>query len=159
MPEVLTQTAEAKALAWLEAAAETARASHCLRRKCGSVLVSAEGEVFAPAVNQLPPGAEVHCDPYCLDKAFKSDKACCVHAEQRTVMAALKEGRSLAGSTMVFASVDEVGARLKSGSPYCTICSKMALEAGVGYWILEHEHGVTRYGALEYNRISFEYKG
>jgi deoxycytidylate deaminase len=159
MPQTLTGHAAAQALVWLEAAAAAAQASPCHRRKCGSVLVSAAGEVFGAAVNQPPPGAAVHCTPYCLPAGFKSDKACCVHAEQRSILNALQSGQSVQGSTMVFASVDAAGQRLKSGQPYCTICSKMALENGVEFWILEHESGIVQYGAAEYNRISFEYNG
>lgn len=159
MPEILTGTDREQAFTWLQAAAESARHSACLRRKCGSVLVSEEGEVYAPDVNKLPRGAAAHCNPYQLGQGFKSDKACCVHAEQRSILQALQKGLKVEGSTMVFASVDENGNRLQSGSPYCTICSKMALESGVRYWVLEHAEGITRYEALEYNTISFEYNG
>lgn len=159
MPEVLAGTELSKAQGWLDAAGEAARASGCLRRKCGSVLVGADGKMFAAAVNKVPDGAKVHCDPYCLKPGFKSDKGCCVHAEQRSILGALQSGQKVEGSIMVFASVDDAGERLLSGRPYCTICSKMALESGVKYWILEHAEGVTRYGAAEYNQISFEYGG
>lgn len=159
MPDVLAGAAASEALKWLEAAADIARSSPCKKRKCGSVLVSADGSVFSGAVNQPPPGAAVHCTPYCLPAGFKSDKACCVHAEQRSILDAMKQGKSVAGSIMVFSSVDEAGNRLMSGQPYCTICSKMALESGVQAWILEHADGIKRYDAVEYNRISFEYNG
>ena len=159
MPQTLTGPALAEAEQWLEAAAQVARQSTCHRRKCGSVLVAEDGTMFAAAKNQLPPGAAVHCNPYCLPAGFKSDKACCMHAEERSIMQALKEGFPLQGTTMVFASVDEAGTRLASGQPSCTICSKMALEAGVGWWILEHADAVLRYAAAEYNHISFQYNG
>lgn len=159
MPEILTGTAKEQAQTWLQAAGNAARHSACLRRKCGSVLVSEGGEIYAEDVNKLPRGAEVHCNPYQLGQGFKSDKACCVHAEQRSILQALQKGQKVEGSTMVFASVDDAGNRLQSGRPYCTICSKMALESGVKYWILEHAEGITRYEALEYNKLSFEYNG
>ena len=159
MPEILADSAETQALAWLELAADEARRSPCLRRRCGSVLVAENGQIFGQAVNQPPPGAAVHCNPYCLPKGFKSDKACCVHAEERSILKALEAGHPVRGSTMVFASVDAAGQRLPSGQPYCTICSKLALEAGVAWWILEHAEGVTRYAAGDYNRLSFEYDG
>ena len=161
MPERLAGAAAEHALKWLEAAANVARSSPCKRRKCGSVLVGADGAVFGAAVNQPPvDGFTTHCEPdYCLAEGFRSDKACCVHAEQRSILLALKNGQQVAGSTMVFASVDAAGQRKLSGQPYCTICSKMALESGVEAWILEHAEGVTRYDAVEYNRISFESNG
>lgn len=42
-----------------------------------------------------------------------------------------------------------------AGKPYCTICSKMALDAGVSEWVLWHDKGITIYDANEYNEISF----
>lgn len=157
MVEVLTGMELARAREWLEAAAVAARASCCLRKKCGAVLVGADGEVFGLAENRLPEGAVVHCNPYAWGEGFKSDRSCCVHAEQRVLMCALAEGREVRGSTLVYASLGEDGVRRVSGKPYCTICSKMALECGVGHWVLEHADGVTRYGAAEYNRVSFGY--
>jgi deoxycytidylate deaminase len=151
-----------EAVLWLERAAEIARNSRCCRRRCGSILISPAGDILATGENGLPgaPGqSAVHCQPYALSSAFKSDKSCCIHAEQRAVMAALASGKDLKGSVMIFTSVDENGDRLPSGRPYCTICSKMALDAGVGSWILEHEREIVLYEASAYNRISFEYNG
>ncbi|MDB5478510.1 MAG: hypothetical protein JWM96_1005 [Alphaproteobacteria bacterium] len=160
--EILTGAELLQAQAWLEQAAIIARKSHCCRRRCGSILVDRTGNILAAAENKLPgkPGqAEIHCNPYQLHEDFKSDKGCCIHSEERLVMQALAEGKDFAGSTLVFTSVDEAGQRLQSGRPYCTICSKIALEAGVNWWILEHEEGIIRYEAAAYNTISFSYSG
>ncbi|PIZ31245.1 MAG: hypothetical protein COY40_02605 [Alphaproteobacteria bacterium CG_4_10_14_0_8_um_filter_53_9] len=156
----MKQVTDARVEGWLEAAAEAARASVCCRRRCGSVLVDvASGDVLMGAENARPAGAPVHCDPYALASGFKSDKACCVHAEQRLVMQALREGVDMAACDLVFTSVDAAGERLVSGKPYCTICSKMVLEAGVRGWILDHEDGPIWYEAGEYNALSFRYDG
>lgn len=147
---------------WLALAAETAGGSSCRRRRCGSIIVSKNGDVLARSENKLPGcagQAHIHCDPYATPPGFKSDKACCIHAEQRAVMGALANGHDLTGAIMVFASVDDEGAALPSGKPYCTICSKMALEAGIGWWILEHATGVVQYEAAAYNALSFQYNG
>lgn len=161
--QTLTGQAQTDALRWLEEAAVTARNSTCCRRRCGSVLVR-NGKVLGAAWNGLPgkPGqSKIHCTPYAphLKTGFKSDKTCCIHAEERLVMEALRDHKNLAGSIMYFASVDEEGNRLPSGQPSCTICSKMALEGGVESWVLEHESGITLYESAEYNQLSFEYKG
>lgn len=43
-----------------------------------------------------------------LPKNFKSDKTCCVHAEQRAIMDALRHyPHEIEGSTLFFVKVDE----------------------------------------------------
>ncbi len=164
MPEILTGDGLAVARVWLDRAGEVAKGSGCLKRQCGCVMVSADGVEIAAAFNSLP-GPDGAVCPHCGDgykairPGFKSDKTCCMHAEQRAVALAFRNfGDKVDGCTMYFHSLDEVtGAPRPSGRPYCTHCSKMALDAGVKYWVLEHDDGVTRYDAAEYNRISFEY--
>jgi hypothetical protein len=47
---------------------------------------------------------------------------------------------------------------VKAGKPYCTICSKMALDAGVSEFVLLHDEGIAVYDTDEYNRLSFEHR-
>jgi len=101
---------------------------------------------------------------YCLKDElpaeFKSDKTCCVHAEQRAIMNALqKNPEKLPGSRLYFIRLDEQGNKKKAGRPYCTICSKMALDAKISEFVLWKEEGVCVYDTLEYNILSFEFRG
>ena len=89
-----------------------------------------------------------------------TDKTCCVHAEQRAIMDALKSnGDKILGSRMYFIRLDKDGNSTRSGNPYCTICSKMALDSGIAEFVLWHESGVCVYDTGEYNTLSFHYRG
>ena len=141
------------------AAQEEAKKSTCLIRKCGAVLVK-DGIIIGRGFNS-PPGnleSQRRCgiDRNSLDDKV-TDHTCCVHAERRAISKAQKRGHKTNESTMYFTSVDASGKRLLSGDPYCTDCSKMALDEGIFEWILEHERGTIIYGSEEYNDISFRY--
>lgn len=87
-----------------------------------------------------------------------TDKTCCVHAEQRAIMDALrKNSEKLSGSRLYFIRLDKAGNTSKAGKPYCTICSKMALDAGISEFVLWHEEGICVYDTEEYNTLSYEY--
>ncbi len=58
---------------------------------------------------------------------------------------------------MFFSRVDDEGQMIFSGSPYCTRCSKDALDLKISKWVLKHEDGIYIYGAEEYNNLSFNY--
>jgi hypothetical protein len=45
-----------------------------------------------------------------------------------------------------------------AGAPYCTICSKMALDVGLRWFGLWHETGIRMYDTREYNDLSFAWK-
>ena len=87
-----------------------------------------------------------------------TDKTCCVHAEQRAIINALNNGESVKGSTLYFVRVNEKGEMIFSEKPYCTICSKMALDVGIKKFALWHEDGICVYGIEEYNDLSFAYE-
>lgn len=138
-----------------------ARQATCQRALCGTVIV-AVGQVIGQGYNSPPGGLEsqrrCHVDKASLSSRFKSDKTCCVHAEQRAIMDALaRHPDRVKGSRLYFVRVDQQGKILRSGEPYCTICSKMALDAGVGEFLLWHETGITTYDTAEYNLLSFAY--
>ena len=142
-------------------AQEEALKSTCLERKCGAVLVNSE-KIIGKGFNS-PPGnieSQRRCNQ---DKTLinikVTDKTCCIHAEQRALMDAFQRGENLKGSTMYFTSVNDKGERLLSGKPYCTLCSKIALEMGIEKWVLEQKEGGLEYSADEYNKISFNYVG
>lgn len=134
----------------------------CLRSKCGSVIVDSEGVVIGRGYN-APPQDDIsmrRCNrKHELDVTFKSDKTCCVHAEQRAIVDALKSNPDkLNGATLYFIRLDENGEMKFSGKPYCTICSKMSLDVGIEYFALYHKEGICVYDTKEYNELSFSYK-
>lgn len=139
---------------------EIASKSTCHRSKCGSLLVSKSGKIIGEGYNSMPCNEVFSCFKDSLSSGFKSDKTCCVHAEQRAIMDALKNNpQEVEGSSLLFIRLDDSNNPKHSGSPYCTICSKMALDAGVSKFALWHKEGWTFYDSKYYNEYSFEYSG
>lgn len=140
---------------------EEALKSTCLRSKCGSVIIK-DREIIGRGFNSPPRnlGNQRRCT---IDKENYNkkvtDKTCCVHAEQRAITNALIENPSkIKGSTLYFSRLNEKGENAFSGKPYCTICSKMALDVGVESFVLWHKEGIISYDTEEYNDLSFQYK-
>ncbi|HTH92998.1 MAG TPA: hypothetical protein VL576_00770 [Candidatus Paceibacterota bacterium] len=146
---------------FFQIAAHVAIHSLCLRDKCGSILVLNE-DVIASGYNS-PPGN--HTDDRKCEYQFpldrlkpKTDCTCCMHAEQRAIMHALKSGKDIRGSTLYFTRVDKDGEIEYSGDPYCTVCSRMAYDAGIAYWVLWHESGIKVYSAKEIYDLTYEFQ-
>lgn len=135
---------------FVELAAVEARKSLCLARRCGVVIVK-DGVVIGAGHNG-PPKDDLsirHCDSSMPDS--------CVHAEWRAIMDGLRQHpEAIVGSTLYFTAVDAEGKILKSGKPYCTVCSRLALDVGIAEFVLWHQEGITAYRTDEYNRISYE---
>ncbi|MDD5639307.1 MAG: hypothetical protein PHR47_00675 [Candidatus Pacebacteria bacterium] len=155
----LTGKEEQEAFIFIDKAAEIGRNSPCFRSRCGSVIVNNK-EIIGLGFNSPPNGKTLdYCLKDDLPNDFKSDKTCCVHAEQRAIMDALKNNpQKIIGSRLYFIRLDEKGEKTRAGNPYCTICSKMALDVGISEFILWHEKGIYVYNTDEYNNISFNYK-
>ncbi len=157
--KILTEKLEESGKDYFSLAQKVSKNSGCLRRKCGTVIIKG-GKIIGKGFNSPALNDEKYrrCleDKSSLDEKV-TDKTCCPHAEQRAMMDALKKGYDLTGSSIYFTSVDENGDRLKSGEPYCTHCSKMALDLGVGTWFLEKEEGTVMYDSSEYHEISYKY--
>lgn len=140
---------------------ELAKKATCLRSKCGSIIVK-DNEIIGQGFNSPPKNLESQrrCKNLKDDYHKKiTDKTCCVHAEQRAIMDALKNNpEKLEGSTLYFARLDENENFTKAGKPYCTICSKMALDTGIKYFVLWHEEGIKVSDTEEYNNLSYDYK-
>ena len=82
-----------------------------------------------------------------------------MHAEQRAIMDALKHHPDkIAWSRLYFIRLDENGLPARSGEPYCTLCSKMALDAGIAEFVLWKEKGVCVYDTDEYIVFSYEFR-
>ena len=155
----LTSEEEAGALAYIDQAAKIAQKSSCLRSKCGSVIV--KGEAVIGSGFNSPPGNKPidHCLKDDLPQNFKSDKTCCVHAEQRAIIdAASNNPGEISGSRLYFVRLGKEGRKETSGKPYCTICSKLALDVGIKDFVLWHKEGICVYDTAEYNELSFQYR-
>lgn len=150
---------EAEAMAYIDRAAEIARKASCFRSKCGSVIVK-DGSVIGSGHNSPPGNTKLdHCLKDDLPQNFKSDKTCCVHAEQRAILdASANNHDKLSGSRLYFIRLDEDGNKEVSGKPYCTICSKLALDSGIKEFVLWHKEGICVYDTAEYNELSFQYR-
>ncbi len=158
---------EKAAIKFMELAAEQALKSTCLRSKCGSIITWQDNgieQVIGRGFNSPPFGSASRCNrKHELPADFKSDKTCCVHAEQRAIFDAASKGflpyhRShLALRRLYFIRLDENDKAKFSGKPYCTICSKMTLDVGIKEFTLWHKEGICVYDALEYNELSFGY--
>jgi len=147
-----------EAVKYIQHAAEIAKSSPCYRSQCGSVIVN-NGEVIGAGFNS-PPKNE--CLEKCLKdelpENFKSDRTCCVHAEQRAMLDAIKTNPDkIEGSTIYFIRLNR-GSIAYAGKPYCTICSKMSLDVGISEFVLWHDEGITSYDAKEYNDLSFQHR-
>jgi deoxycytidylate deaminase len=148
---------EAAARIHLDQAALLAQSSGCFRRRCGALIwkYSTVGVGF----NSPPPNGQCRCR---VEKSVYHekvvDKTCCTHAEVKAVLDGLRQRPDgLAGSVMYFTSVDGSNQRQFSGEPYCTLCSKLALEVGIAYWVLEHSDGIYQYEAGYYHELSYRF--
>jgi hypothetical protein len=53
--------------------------------------------------------------------------------------------------------VNDTGEFTDAGDPYCTTCSRLTLESGIGEFALWNRDGADIYGAPEYNQKSYDY--
>lgn len=150
---------EKKALEYITKAAKSARDATCERAKCGSVIVY-QDEVIGRGFNAPPQDDEAgrRCAlPKSSYNKKVTDKTCCIHAEQRAIMDALrKTPDKLSGSRLYFIRLDDKGEPSRAGEPYCTMCSKMTLDVGISEFVLWHNKGVCVYDTKEYNTLSFQ---
>lgn len=138
---------------------DVARKATCQRSKCGSIVVKDE-VIIGEGFNSPP--QDLESSRRCAVKKSEyhqkvTDKTCCVHAEQRAIMDALaKNPDKIEGSRLYFLRLKD-DAPSFAGKPYCTICSKMALDVGIAEFVLLRENGMNVYKAEEYNTVSFDY--
>lgn len=153
--ELLKETEDLKEIA--THLAKIAKLATCERSKCGSVIVF-KNIIIGEGYNSMPCNKVGACFKGNLSPTFKSDKTCCIHAEQRAIMDALARHNNLVeGSVLYFLRLDENDQPKHSGKPYCSICSKMALDAGISKFVLWHKEGWTAYDTQEYNELTFQY--
>ena len=145
---------------FFEEARKVATRATCNKAHCGAVIVAINGEIIGRGYNAPPEGDESQrmCDVH-LDKNIKqnNDKTCCVHAEWNAIIDALKHhGKKIEGATLYFMRVDDNNGVTEAGAPYCTVCSRLAMESGIktfGLW----NDGPEMFDAPEYNLKSYEF--
>lgn len=140
-------------------AAKEAEKALCLRDKCGAVIVL-ENIIIGRGYN-APPNDDISqrkCgDDYGISPKPKSDRTCCMHAEWRAIIDAIRNRGDISGSVLYFTRIDDGGNILKSGKPYCTVCSRLALDTRIKFFGLWHEEGVKFYETQEYNDLSYQF--
>ena len=144
----------------LKQAIDVAKKATCQRSKCGAVIIR-NNEVLGSGFNSPPANLENQrrCSNSKDDYNKKiTDKTCCIHAEQRAIFDALKNNSDkILGSRLYFIRLGEDEKPKFSGEPYCTICSKMALDQGIKEFVLWTDKGFCVYDTEEYNDISYNY--
>ena len=65
----------------------------------------------------------------------------------------------LAGAHLYFIRLDDNDKPKPFGQPYCTICSKMALDVGLATFSLWEGNSWQAWATDEYNDLSFAYGG
>lgn len=143
---------------FMELAAEQARKSPCLKAHCGAVIVK-DGQVIGQGFNSPSADDRLRCeDNYVFPENNKHDVTCCIHAEVRAIHEAFKNHpEKLQGATLYFMRTNSAGEQTFAGVPFCTICSKEALDAGLAEFVLWHKTGITVYNTKEYNEASYQY--
>lgn len=150
-----------EALKYFEYCWRIAKNATCERSKCGSIIVK-NWQIIWEGINTPPNNLENQRRCWCEKSSYHkkvTDKTCCVHAEQRAIMDALKKHPEfLEKSKLYFIRLDETENISFAGKPYCTICSKMALDVGIEKFVLWHKDKMIEYDTDEYNTISFQYE-
>lgn len=142
-------------------AAKEAALATCHRAKCGSVIVTEAGDVIGKGHNSPPSDDETQrtcdVDDYDFAKKPKYDKTCCVHAEWNAILDACKQhGRAIEGSILYFMRIDDDGNLTDASTPFCTVCSRLALQSGIAIFALWNEKPVL-YKTAQYNLLSYEF--
>ncbi len=158
--EYLNNGREKEAMEWMHKSALVAKSALCHKAKCGTVIVN-DGEIIGEGYNAPPLDQEENrrCDTDPGPGKPKYDKTCCMHAEWRAIIEASKRSPAkLEGSKLYFTRVDENGKIKKSGKPYCTVCSRLALDVGIAKFLLWQSEGIAEYTTNEYDSLSYEYR-
>jgi deoxycytidylate deaminase len=140
-------------------AGKVAEKALCLRDKCGAVIVK-DGEIIGRGYN-APPKDDItmrkcHLELVTSPKP-KSDRTCCMHAEWRAILDALSTGK-IVGSVLYFVRVNDSGDLKESNSiPYCTVCSRLALDTGIAQFGLWTKDGTKMFETKEYNELSYQF--
>ncbi|MGV8142671.1 MAG: deaminase [Candidatus Pacearchaeota archaeon] len=158
---ILKSKEEQEAKQFIEQATTQAQKATCQRSKCGSIIIK-DQTIIGKGYNS--PAKDLESQRRCKNDKSEynkkvTDKTCCIHAEQRAIMDAMRENPTkLKDSVLYFIRLDENNVPSHAGNPYCTICSKLALDVGIKEFVLWHKDGITAYNTQEYNTLSYQYK-
>ncbi len=132
----------------------------CLKAKCGSVVVDIDGNIIGLGFNAPPLEDESQrkCSAsFDTDIKPKYDKTCCVHAEWAAILDALRTAPDkVKGSTLYFMRIGEKDEFTDAGVPFCTVCSRLALQAGIAQFGLWND-GPEMWDTAEYNLVSYQH--
>lgn len=151
---ILTGKEEKEALKWFDKATELAGQSLCLRVHFGAVIVK-DDKIIGAGFNSPPqndPEYRTCLNEYDIPAGFRHDRTCCIHAEQRAILDAIKNGKEqeIKGARIYAISIDNDGNKIKAKDVKCTICSREVLDAGISEFALYFEDGVQY---IRYSRI------
>lgn len=151
---------EQKAIEYMNVAIKIAKQSCCFRSKCGSVIIDKTGNIIGIGFNSPPGNKPIErCFKDEITEDFVSDRTCCVHAEDRAIRNAIAINfEKLQGARIYFIRLNLDNNVIKAGRPYCTWCSKTALDVGIAEFVLWHEEGICAYETNEYNELSYKFK-
>ena len=145
---------------FFDIAAKASRNATCNRANCGTVIVK-NGKILGEGWNSPPQNNEERrtCNgDYDYTKKPRSDLTCCIHAEWKAILNACKNfGHDIEGSTLYFMRTDADDNFMNAGEPYCTVCSRLAMEAGVTKYIVMNDNVVEIYDIAKYDRASYSY--
>lgn len=145
---------------FLEELINEAKKATCNRSKCWAIILK-NGEIIWKWFNSPPLelDSQKRCS-YIKDSYNKkvTDKTCCIHAEQRAIFYALKNNwDKIIWSRLYFIRLDQNNNPKISWKPYCTICSKSALDVWISEFVLWEKKWFCVYDTIKYNEISFLY--
>ncbi len=160
--KLLTWQNHTQAEFFIQKAAKIAQKATCERSKCGCVIVK-DGEIIGQGFNSPPQHLEsqrrCHCDKEQYHRKV-TDKTCCIHAEQRAILDALKfASDKLIGSDLYFIRLDPEWNPAKYCNTYWTIFSKIVFVLGINTFHLCHSEGIFAFDTEEYNILSYQYQG
>ena len=139
----------------------TAQKATCTRSACGSIIVSQTGDMIGTGYNSPPAGHETQRRCTIEKTTYHkkvTDKTCCMHAEQRAIFDAFRHNpEHLSGATLYFLRLDNENNPSFASNPYCTICSKMALDCNIAYFALYQKNGWHYYETQNYNNRSYQF--
>jgi hypothetical protein len=164
MTYITDQVQKARAEKYIDAAKEVAQQATCERAKCGVVIVKNE-QIIGRWFNS--PAGHDEMERRCAIKKQEygqkvTDKTCCVHAEQRAIMDALRHyPDQLDGAQLYFSRFYPDGRQRLLGGKikmYCTICAKMMRDVGIAEFILPGQDGICSFAQNEYVTDCFNYR-
>lgn len=145
---------------WFVEAGRVARDALCLRAKCGAVIVQ-NGAIIGEGYNAPPcddvSSARCLVEGYDRSRKPKYDLTCCVHAEWRAIMDMLRRGEDPRDSVLYYVRLSDEGMLKYSGDPFCTVCSRLARDAGIAHFALRHANGATLYDTKDYDDRSYAF--